>query len=116
MYLNQSKFIKAKSSPGGNRGNRNADLNRWCEGKNCHIQTVHENGKLDGSEEHGGKYVSSFCQEQGNSFKLKFIHLQECYLKYNIYSLCSGFYQKNLMGVLAIFSTGTYAIIGTTCV
>ena len=31
-------------------------------------------------------------------------------------TLCSGFYQKPLMGVLAIFSTGTYAIIGTTCV
>ena len=30
--------------------------------------------------------------------------------------LCSGFYQNPLMGVLAIFSTGTYAIIGTMCV
>ena len=31
-------------------------------------------------------------------------------------NLCSGFYQTPLMGVMAIFSTGTYAIIGTTCV
>ena len=30
--------------------------------------------------------------------------------------LCSDFYQKPLMGVLVIFSTSTYAIIGTTCV
>ena len=30
--------------------------------------------------------------------------------------LFSGFYQNPLMGVLAIFSTGTYAIIGTACV
>ena len=29
-------------------------------------------------------------------------------------TLCSGFYQNPLMWVLAIFSTGTYAIIGTT--
>ena len=29
---------------------------------------------------------------------------------------CCGFYQNPFMGVLAIFSTGTYAIIGTTCV
>ena len=28
----------------------------------------------------------------------------------------SGFYQNPFMGDLAIFSTGTYAIIGTTCV
>ena len=36
---------------------------------------------------------------------------------YNIQSntLCSGFYQKPLMGVLAIFSTGTY-VIGAMCV
>ena len=31
-------------------------------------------------------------------------------------TLCIGFYQNPLMGDLAIFSTGTYAIIGTTCV
>ena len=30
--------------------------------------------------------------------------------------LCSGFYQNPLMWVLAIFSTGTYAVIGTRCV
>ena len=56
MYQNQSKFIKGSNSSSG--GNLNADLNRWCEGKNCHIQTAHENGKLDGCEEHGGKYTN----------------------------------------------------------
>ena len=33
-----------------------------------------------------------------------------------IYTLCSGFYQNPLIGVLAIFLTGTYAGIGTWCV
>ena len=32
------------------------------------------------------------------------------------YYLVSCFYQNTLMGVLAIFSTGTFAIIGTMCV
>ena len=31
-------------------------------------------------------------------------------------TLCIVFYQNSLMGVLAIFSTGTFAIIGTMCV
>ena len=31
-------------------------------------------------------------------------------------SLCSGFYYSPLRGALAIFSTGTYAGIGTMCV
>ena len=30
-------------------------------------------------------------------------------------TLCSGFYQKTLIGVLAISSTGTYAGIGMVC-
>ena len=63
MYQNQSKFIKgSNSSPGGNL---NADLNRRCEGKNV---------KLDECEEHGGKYVSSFCHRMPQYLSVKIWH------------------------------------------
>ena len=39
-YFKQAKCISGSNSfPEGNGGILNLDLNRWCEGRNCHIAT-----------------------------------------------------------------------------
>ena len=55
---------------------------------------------------------ASFWCKKG---KMETPYIQPLIHTQTLVNLCSGFYQKPLMGVLAIFSTGTYAGIGMVC-